>query len=485
MKSPFDISFRYKIPLWGSILIVMTAVAVSASLMAQAYNDLRADLLHSSTSLGRSLAKTLFPVMLHDEVWRAFEIVAAPIDAGARANLIRPEIIIALDERQRVFVSSQPRSARVLADVRRLGGDYGRLAERIEASWNQGSEVIELVGSDRIYIAAPISEQGLHLGTLVMAYSKDVFMARFRSVAWRGALIGLLVLAVILPVNWYWGQKTTVPLVQVARGLNDTAHGRLVEPPQSNYSYRDELGQLFEAYRLLVGALREKALLEQEVIRSERLAAVGRLSAGVAHEINNPLAGMLVALANFKRRSGDDERAQKTVAILERGLTQIRDTVSAMLVDAKVKGRDFAPHDLEDVQLLLSGEAHKGAVEIDIECGLSEPVALPATLVRQILMNLLLNAVHASPASGRASCTVRPADGQLLIETTNAGGAIPADLMDHLFEPFASGNEEGHGLGLWVTYQIVTQLGGQITAESRDGLTQFRVTLPVGENHAK
>jgi len=89
-----------------------------------------------------------------------------------------------------------------------------------------------------------------------------------------------------------------------------------------------------------------------------------------------------------------------------------------------------------------------------------------------------------TPASGKVVCTMHAAEGQLRIQTTNAGDAIAADLMDHLFEPFVSGNEEGHGLGLWVTYQIVTQLGGQITGESQDGLTQFRVVLPLGENHA-
>ena len=115
---------------------------------------------------------------------------------------------------------------------------------------------------------------------------------------------------------------------------------------------------------------------------------------------------------------------------------------------------------------------------------MTESVALPATLVRQILLNLLLNAVHASPASAKVICTVHVAEGQLRIQTTNAGNAIAADLVNHLFEPFVSGNEEGHGLGLWVTYQIVTQLGGQIAAESRDGLTQFRVALPLGESHA-
>lgn len=480
MTPLFNLSFRYKIPLWGSLLIVTATLAVSTALIVQAYDDLRSDLQSSSASLGRTLAKTLFSAMIQEEVWHAFAIIRAPLHEKSDDNLVEPEMILALDRHERVFVSSHPKSVPMLTDIRRLDDEFARLAELIAAKPEPEAPIIDLSGARRFYAAVPVTEEGARLGTLVIVHSKEVFLPRFRAIAVRSALIGLLVLAVLLPISWYWGQRTAAPLIALARSTGDVARGALRVPPPGTYPYDDELGRLFDAFGVMVDSLHGKALLEEEMIRSERLAAIGRLSAGIAHEINNPLAGMLVALANFKRRSGDDERAQKTVAILERGLTQIRDTVSAMLVDAKVKGRDFAPHDLEDVSLLLSGEAHKGAVEIDIECDLAEPVALPATLVRQILMNLLLNAVHASPASARVSCTVHYADGQLLIETTNAGSAIPVDLMGHLFEPFASGNEEGHGLGLWVTYQIVTQLGGQIAAESRDGLTQFRVTLPIG-----
>jgi signal transduction histidine kinase len=485
MKSLFNLSFRYKIPIWGSLLIVTATLAVSAALMVQAYDDLRRDLESSSASLGRTLSKTLFSAMIQQEVWQAFAIIRAPLHEKPGDNAFQPEMILALDQQQRVFVSSHPKIVPMLTDLHRLGDDFVQLAQRIEADPDAGAPIVTHSGAKRIYVGVPVAEEGARLGTLVIINSRDVFLPRFRAIAWRGTLIGLLVLAVLLPINWYWGRRTVVPLVHLARGIGEVAHGVPPEFPLETYAYRDELGQLFEAYGLMVKALQERFLLEQEVIRSERLAAAGRLSAGVAHEINNPLGGMLVALANFKRRSGDDERAQKTVAILERGLTQIRDTVSAMLVDSKVKGRDFAPHDLEDVRLLLAGEARKQSVEILIDSVLTEPVALPATLVRQVLMNLLLNAVHASPASGAVTCRAHCADGQLHIETGNRGETIAADVMDHLFEPFASDREEGHGLGLWVTYQIVTQLGGQIAAESRDGLTLFRVTLPVGENHAQ
>ena len=82
---------------------------------------------------------------------------------------------------------------------------------------------------------------------------------------------------------------------------------------------------------------------------------------------------------------------------------------------------------------------------------------------------------------GGAGGRVGQAGDTRAIETENTGRTIPPELMGHLFEPFISNNNTGHGLGLWVTYQIVSQLGGQITAESRDGLTRFSVSLPTGE----
>jgi len=476
-----NLSFRYKTPLWGSILIVAATLAISASLMNQAYDDLKSDLLNSSANLSRTLAKTLFPTMMHEEVWRAFEIIRAPLHNGPDGSMVQPEMIFALDNRQRVFVSGQPKSLPLSADIRQFGEEYARLADRIVASPEPDAAIIEFSGSRHIYVAVPVSEEGARLGTLVIVHSKDVFLARFKSVASRGAVIGLLVLTVLLPINWYWGQRIAVPLVQLARNIGSVAHGVPPELPLENYAYRDELGQLFEAYGLMVKTLQEKVLLEQGMIRSERLAAVGRLSAGIAHEINNPLGGMLIALDNFKRRGGHDERTLKTVDMIERGLSQIRDTVSAMLVEAKVKSREFTPQDVEDVDTLLSGEAYKRAVIIRITSDLAKPVALPTTLVRQILMNLLLNALQASEPSGTVYCSISHNAGKLVIETKNGGHAISEDVMSHLFEPFASGEKDGPGLGLWVTYQIVAQLGGQIAAESREGVTRFYVALPAGE----
>lgn len=482
MSRLFNLSFRYKVPLWGSSLIVMSALAISTALMVQAYDDLRNDLLSSSASLARTLAKNLFPIVLNDEVWRAYEIIRAPLYGKPADDLIQPEMIMVLDQQQRVFAATQPNSAPLLTDVRKLGAEYVQLAERIAST--PGPEAVEVAfsGAHRIYVAVPISDDGERVGTVVVTHSKDKFLPRFRSKALRAGLATLLVLALLLPINWYWGQRMTIPIVQLARSIGKVARGDSQAPQVVAYSYSDELGQLIEAYAVMVQSLQHKDQMEQAMIRSERLAAVGRLSAGIAHEINNPLGGMLVALDNFKRHGGHDERTLKTMAMIERGLAQIRETVSAILVEAKVKSRDFSPQDIEDFDTLLAGEASKRAVSLRIDSDLAGPVTLPATLVRQILMNLLLNALHASEPSGTVHCGIRhDGDGKLVIDIRNGGCAIPDEVMNHLFEPFASGTENGAGLGLWVTYQIVSQLRGRITVESREGLTRFFIMLPTGE----
>jgi len=479
MRRSLDLSFRYKVPLWGSGLIIVAALAVSTALIAQAYDDLRQDLLDSSASLGRTLAGNLFPAMLNDEVWRAFEIIRTPLSGTPADNLVRPEILLAVDQRQRVFVSTAPDAVPMLATMAQLGEDYRGLAERVAAA--PEAATVAYSGERRLYVAVPIADEGTRLGTLVIAHSKDIFLPRFRNKALRAGLTGLLVLALLLPINWYWGQRMAGPLVELARSIGSVAEGEPHLPPSVAYPYRDELGRLFDAYGLMVRALQDKDRLEEEVIRSERLAAIGRLSAGIAHEINNPLGGMLVALDNFKLRGGHDERTLKTMAMIERGLAQIRETVGAMLVEAKVKSRDFGPQDVDDLATLLAAEARKRAVAIHIDSTLAGTVPLPAAPLRQILMNLLLNAVQASDPSTTVYCAVRHDRGELTIDTRNAGRPIPQEVMNHLFEPFSSGKENGSGLGLWVTYQIVSQLGGRIATESLEGSTSFVVVLPVGE----
>jgi signal transduction histidine kinase len=230
----------------------------------------------------------------------------------------------------------------------------------------------------------------------------------------------------------------------------------------------------------MVGELAEKEQLKQAMIRAEHLASLGRLSAGIAHEINNPLGGLLTAVDTLKQHASPEPVTRRLLPLLERGLEQIREIVSALLVEARSKDRPLNAQDIDDVRILLANDVNKSNVILDWENGVAGELNLPSTLVRQALLNLTLNAVQAAGKRGRVRTRVRSADGRLDIEVTNGGDGIPPEVMEHLFEPFRSAREGGRGLGLWVTYQIVQQLRGEIEAESRNGLTRFHVTLPLG-----
>lgn len=481
MRCLLDLSFRYKLPFWGTLLIVVSTLTVSAALMVRAYGDLKTAMVIGAQGMGRTMAVNLFPAILHDDTWRAFEIVSAPFHDNDADSPVRARAVFVLDRNGQIVVSSHPDDLPMLSSMRTLGHDYARLASALATGPERLSRVVEPAGSDQLFFTLPIVERDAWVGTLVLVYAKSEFLAWFLDSALGGALIGLLVLTVLLPINWYWGRRMAEPLVRLARRMDDIQQRPPEHPESELYPCHDELGHLFEAYNRMVETLREKAALEQGIVKDERLTALGRLSSGIAHEINNPLAGMLTAIDTLRQRDNMDVRDQRTLGLLERGLMQIRDTVAALLVEARPQSRDLEFSDLEDVYTLIAPAAAKRGVRLACAPELDTPVPIPAGFVRQILVNLLLNAVQAAPEGGQVEGVVRREAGELLIEVSNTGPPIPPAIMEHLYEPFSSGREGGHGLGLWVTYQIVSQLGGTLSAVNLPDGVRFSIRLPLGE----
>ncbi|MBI5900511.1 MAG: HAMP domain-containing histidine kinase [Rhodocyclales bacterium] len=485
MRWLFNLSFRHKIPLWTSFLIGLSIFVVGAALMTRAYRDMKAAVVISADNLGHTLANTVAPMLLHDDVWRAFEIVRSPIRAESARSPVQVDAVVVFGRDRRIFVSSHPESLPMLSEPAALGADWLALAAGLDAptpvAWPL---VIEPEGSSYLYLALPITDKDAQLGHLVLRYAKSVFHPWFVATTWQGLGLGLLVLAVLIPINWYWGSRMASPLVDLAQRMGMMME-RPPEPlPPDLYPYHDELGQLFQAYDRMVLALREKAALESEVVRSERLAAIGQLTAGIAHEINNPLAGLITAVDTLKLRQDLDPRALRHLDLIDRGLMQIRDTVAALLVQTRVQARPLNQHDLDDVHTLIQPQVAKRRITLDWSATMPPELPAPASLVRQILINLLLNAVQAAAEGGHVSLRLgQKADSGscLAIVVRNDGTLLSDEQLAHLFEPFASTRAGGHGLGLWVTYQIVTQLDGRISARNVDDQVEFVVNLPLGD----
>ena len=486
MRWLFNLSFRHKIPLWTSFLISFSIFVVGAALMTRAYEDMKSAVVISADNLGHTLANTVAPTLLHDDVWRAFEIVRSPLRAEIAKTPVQVDAVVVLTRDHKVFVSSDPDTLPMLTEAAALGPDWDRLSEYLRPPASiKWPLVLEPAGSSYLYVALPITDKDAQLGHLILRYAKSVFHPWFVDTLWQGLGIGLLVLAVLIPINWYWGSRMAKPLVDLAQRMGMMLEKPPEPLPPDLYPYHDELGQLFQAYDRMVLALRDKAALENEVVKSERLAAIGQLTAGIAHEINNPLAGLITAVDTLKLQVDLAPRALRHLDLIDRGLAQIRDTVAALLVQTRVQTRPLNQHDLEDVRTLIQPEIGKRRIQLEWSATMPAELPAPASLVRQILINLLLNAVQAATEGGHVSLRLGRKDGSescLTIVVRNDGAQLSEEQLAHLFEPFASTRAGGHGLGLWVTYQIATQLDGRIAARNIDGEVEFVVTLPLGES---
>jgi signal transduction histidine kinase len=473
----FDLSLQFKMPLWGGGLILATALALSTSFVVQTWDNLHQEIHKNAQDIGRTMARTLFPVMLHDEVWQAFEIVSLPFSAVPSAALA--ESLIVLDSAARVYVSSRPEAHPVLSPLASLGGELAELDQAFPRAPDADVFVLDNGQSQHIYVTLPIVNDGVRLGTLVVAYNKSLLWQRFTKLLGNALWVTLLVLGVLLPISAYWGRRMMQPMRLITERISRIGCNEFEALDATLYPYKDEVGQLFAAYTDMRSKLMEKAELEKEMIKSERMAAVGRLTASIAHEINNPLGGMLNAISTLKRFGSPDPVMQKTVSLLDRGLSQVRDTVAALLVEAKVKSRPLSPTDLEDVRILVNHAAKKLATRLNWAIALPEAVALPSTLVRQVLINLLLNAITAAGQGGQVALRVNTDEYGVTMVIENNGKSLSPEQLARLFEPFTQFSDTGNGLGLWICYQIVTQLGGTIHAESDPALTRFSVNFPL------
>ena len=459
-----NLSYRSKTPLAFSFIILVTAFLVSIALIVQGARQAKQEFIANAESLGRLLVRTVTPAMQHDDLWQAYEILVTPLEQGESAG----RSFILLDAKLRVFAASDPGTFPVLssAEPLRLPGRFDRPTQ-----WEDTAGFFVL--------STPVhSEDGVQIGTLVQRYASALLAPRYQQIVRDVALSTLLALTVLLPLGWLAGKRLAGPLSHLAGCLSRV--GR--EAPETiecrYFSGRDEIGQLSSGFRRMLNELQQKQSLEKEVVAADRLAAIGRLTAGIAHEINNPLGGMLNALNTHKKHARPDPQSAKTLSLIERGLIQIRETVSALLAEVRLESHALTPQDIKDIRTLIAPDVQQRDARLVWEVEMTEPLPLPATQVRQILLNLLLNAAKAVRAGGFVRCRLEVIGGACVICVEDEGEAIPPERMAHLFEPFAE-SRGGHGLGLWVTYQLVTQLGGKIAAQCNDGKTVFDVHLPL------
>ena len=300
-----------------------------------------------------------------------------------------------------------------------------------------------------------------------------------------------IILLAAATISLIWSYRITRPLVSLTRAAQNIGRGEF--EIQLKPTSRDEIGSLTQSVNQMAHELgeREKALEEAQaaLIQSEKMSAFGQLSAGIAHEVKNPLAGILGYTQLSLKKMEDDPAIYKNLKIIEQETRRCNSIIENLMKFARQDKPELKPLAINDVieDSLVLVDHQMGISQVQLEKNLADDlpsVKGDANQLIQVLMNLMINAQQAMDGKmGTIAITSgSPNAGVVEVRIADTGPGMPEETSKRIFEPFfttkASG--KGTGLGLAVTYGIIKDHGGNIRVESDlgDGAT-FIITLPV------
>ena len=377
--------------------------------------------------------------------------------------------------------STSPEALSAVDDIERASGE-------LDAIFRDGI-VPAVVRGDRSFVQKEHDRAQLVVtriqdlaGTLVArsegsiaAARADVEAVERRTKAW---IVALLLGAPLLggAVSLYIGRSIARPIARLQEGAARLAAGRL--DTRIEVDTPDEFGALARQFNAMTASLTEH---QDRLVQSEKLAGIGRLAAGVAHEINNPLA-VILGYARLLQKRAEGPLLDE-LRIVEDEAIRARDIVQGMLDLSRPLP---AGHDRVDLREICDEVAGRLREATDLETaairveGSGSAPGVPAKL-RQVLANLVRNAAEAAGPGGTVTVRVVEAPDQARVEVEDSGPGIAEAAQARLFEPFFTTKDRGTGLGLAVSRAIARAHGGEVTGESlAGGGARFTLRLPRG-----
>ena len=347
------------------------------------------------------------------------------------------------------------------------------------------------------YISAyePIKDiSGKIVGILYVGLLEQKFtdMERETTLSFLGVTFAGILLA--LAVSYVLADSVTKPVGRLVKASKELATGNLSH--HVKVKSRDELGELGKTFNLMSASLRERdhelrAYTERQLLRSERLASLGRLAAGVAHEINNPLTGVLTFGHLLLRKCKDGNPQREALETIVNETTRCKRIVRGLLDFARETDLQKVSADVNDVLReslrLTENQALVNNVEITGQLNQQLPeIMLDKGQIQQVFINILVNAIDAMPEGGALNVTsgFSPDGKSVFARFEDTGCGIAAENVGRVFDPFFTTKDasKGTGLGLAVSYGIVARHNGTIEVRSQLGEgSAFTVKLPTNE----
>jgi two-component system NtrC family sensor kinase len=325
----------------------------------------------------------------------------------------------------------------------------------------------------------------LYVGILEQKYQdikkQTIFVFLFITLV--GVLVSLL-------LSYLFSRSISGPINKMVLASREVAHGNL--DAKVKVRSRDEFGELADSFNSMASALKERDLQLKEFTRSklmesERLALIGQLAANVAHELNNPLTGIITYSHLLLEQTTAEDPTKDFLQKIVNQANRCKEIIKGLLDFSRQKKPDKTLCDVNSVMMdcisLVENQAlfHNIQIQSSLNIDLPRAVIDPSQIER-VFMNMIINAAEAMEGSGHLAIMTRYDHENRCVEVefTDTGSGIEKENLEKIFDPFFTTKDTGHGLGLAICYGIIKEHRGTILVESEVGKgTTFIVRLPV------
>lgn len=358
------------------------------------------------------------------------------------------------------------------------------------------------------------NHRGRIVGILYVGIPENPFLAVRTSMMLTFLLVAAIGVLVVLAITYFITRSIFLPLEEMVKASNRIAAGDLDHSVA--IASKDEIGILADSFNKMLASIKtmkleleewgrtleekvnkrteELVAVQTQMAQSEKLASIGRLAAGVAHEINNPLGGILTFSMLALEECDQDHPMRQSLEVIVKQTLRCRETVKGLLDFARQSSTAPSITEVNSVVdktlLLLENQTMFQNVKTVRKFDPDLPnVLIDAGQLQQVIMNIVINAVDAMEENGILTIqTCRPpGSGEILIRISDTGKGIPEDVLPLIFEPFFTTKKvgKGTGLGLAIVHGIVTRAGGKIEVASSPQGATFTVRLPIAREDKK
>ena len=457
------------VPIVVVLLMVFVSVGASQVVLSRLAATQERQLGDLANAYLDGLEAALLGPVLRQDSWEVFDTLDRARSVYAAMKPIETTVTDAQDV---VLASSEPRLAPIGTRV---------AASAVEP---RGSSVTLVEDAHLAVLERTLAVEGRTIGRIYSRLDISPLLEERREVLSYLVVSNAALTFILAGLGWVTVRRMVTPMNVLLEHIGTAADGTISPIPVAQIRrHGPEWGRLFRQFNRMSDALSEREMLLTKLADEERLASLGKLASSVAHEINNPLGGILNAVDTIKVHGDDPNVRSNAIDLVDRGLRGMRDVVRSILATFREDrdSRDLLPADIDDLLILIRPEIRRKQIVLQWSNQLPPRTGVNAFSIRQVVLNLLLNACKASPQGGALSLTAKTTPVALEIEVCDAGSGLPGHVAAFLAnDEMSTSGVVGSGLGLWVTKRIVMDLGGTVVTErSPKGGTKFRVVVPV------